>query len=170
MAAETNNASQSLPISYDGQYNHGLDDKRRVQVPSKWRPETGEMAWKALLWPRQDLQGHYLVVLTAAAHAKVMERLSANSMADEKGLKVLRYFSRNSGDLIMDKAGRVCIPENLAKGAGIGKEVVMVGMWDRFEVWSKERFDQTVESEDLSVAMDLGKYFANPNPNPTPVL
>jgi MraZ protein len=167
MNNQTTTALPPAPLTYDGQFNHGLDDKRRVQVPAKWRP-VGEMTWKALLWPRQNLQGHYLVVLNADAHAKVMQRLSANSMADEKGLAVMRYFSRNSGDLVMDKAGRVCIPENLAKGAGIDKEVVMVGMWERFEIWSPERFNQVVGMEDPSVPMELGKYFANNEPQTTP--
>jgi MraZ protein len=167
MVPETNIASklsETPQLTYDGQFNHGLDDKRRVQIPAKWRPASGEMVWKALLWPRQDLQGHYLVVVSAAAHASIMARLSANSMADERGLKVLRFFSRNSGDLVMDKAGRVCIPDNLAKGAGIEKDAVLVGMWDRFEIWSAERFNQTVASEDASVAMELGKYFGNTTP------
>jgi MraZ protein len=164
MINQANTALSPGQLTYDGQFNHGLDEKRRVQVPAKWRPASGEMTWKALLWPRQNLQGHYLVVLTAEAHAKIMARLSANSMADEKGLAVMRYFSRNSGDLVMDKAGRVCIPENLAKGAGIEKEAVLVGMWERFEIWSPERFNQTVGLEDPSVPMELGKYFANNTP------
>jgi MraZ protein len=168
MAAETNNVTSATPelkLTFDGQFNLRLDDKRRMAVPTKWRPpgET-EWTWKAVLWPRQDLQGHYLVVLSETAHQGMMARLSANSMADEKGLKVLRFFSRNSGDLAMDKNGRVCIPENLAKGAGIEKNVALVGMWDRFEVWSEERFNQVVATEDSSVAMDLAKYFGNSTP------
>ena len=146
------------PVTYNGQFTHGLDEKRRLQIPSKWRPASGEMEWKALLWPKGSLQGHYLVVLTAETHARVMQKLNSASMADEKALAVMRYFSRNSGDLVMDKAGRVVLPENLAKAAGIEKEAVLVGMWERFEIWSPERFTQTAAQEDAVVPLELGKY------------
>src|SRR4051812_49207821 len=114
-ASETTTASTVPPLTYNGQFIHGLDEKRRLQIPARWRPESGEMEWKALLWPKGGLQGHYIVVLTADSHNRVMAKLNAASMADEKAQGIMRYFSRNSGDLVMDKAGRVCLPENLAK-------------------------------------------------------
>ena len=158
MTAETNSVPSMPPVSYNGQFVHGLDEKRRLQIPAKWRPASGEMEWKALLWPKGSLQGHYLVVLTAETHARVMQKLNSASMGDEKALAVMRYFSRNSGDLVMDKAGRVVLPENLAKAAGIEKEAVLVGMWERFEIWSPERFTQTAAQEDAVVPLELGKY------------
>jgi MraZ protein len=158
MTTETNSVSAMPPVTYNGQFTHGLDEKRRLQIPSRWRPASGEMEWKALLWPKGGLQGHYLVVLTADSHARVMQKLNSASMADEKALAVMRYFSRNSGDLVMDKAGRVVLPENLAKAAGIEKEAVLVGMWERFEIWSPERFSQTAAQEDAVVPLELGKY------------
>ena len=158
MTTEQNSAPPIPPVPYNGQFVHGLDDKRRLQIPAKWRPESGEMEWKALLWPKGGLQGHYLVVLTAESHARVMQKLNAASMGDEKALAVMRYFSRNSGDLVMDKAGRVVLPENLAKAAGIEKEAVLLGMWERFEIWSPERFSQTAAQDDAVAPLELGKY------------
>jgi MraZ protein len=157
-ATENIDTPATPPLTYNGQFTHGLDEKRRLQIPSRWRPESGEMEWKALLWPKGGLQGHYIVVLTTETHNRVMSKLNSASMADEKALAVMRYFSRNSGDLVMDKAGRVCLPENLAKAAGIEKEAVLVGMWERFEIWSPERFNQTATQEDAVVPMELGKY------------
>jgi len=144
------------PVTYNGQFSHGLDEKRRLQIPAKWRPASGEMEWKALLWPKGSI--FYLVVLTADSHARVMQKINAASMADEKALSVMRYFSRNSGDLVMDKAGRVVLPENLAKAAGIEKEAVLIGMWERFEIWSPERFNQTSAQDDAVAPLELGKY------------
>ncbi len=92
MATETNSASPMPPVTYNGQFTHGLDEKRRLQIPSKWRPMSGEMEWKALLWPKGGLQGHYLVVLTVDTHARVMQKLNSASMGDEKALAVMRYF------------------------------------------------------------------------------
>src|ERR1051326_9041465 len=97
MTTEQSSAPPMPPVTYNGQFAHGLDEKRRLQIPSKWRPASGEMEWKALLWPKGGFQGHYLVVLTADSHARVMPKLNSASMADGKGLAVLRYFSRKSG-------------------------------------------------------------------------
>jgi MraZ protein len=58
----------------------------------------------------------------------------------------------------MDKAGRVVLPENLATAAGIEKEAVLVGMWERFEIWSPERFNQSAAQEDAVALQELGKY------------
>lgn len=160
MANETTTAPTTQPPApaYNGQFVHGLDEKRRLQIPAKWRPSAGEMQWTAMLWPKGSFQGYYLVVLTQENHSRLMTKLNQASMADEKALAVMRYFSRNSGELVMDKAGRVVLPEHLAKQAGIEKEAVLVGMWERFEIWSPERFNQTAAQEDAVVPMELGKY------------
>lgn len=157
MPDQTTNAA-APKLTYNGQFTHGLDEKRRLQIPSKWRPESGEMEWRALLWPKGTQQGYYIVALTVEAHERLMAKLTQASMADEKALSVMRYFSRNSGDLVMDRAGRVCLPEQLARTAGIEKEAVLVGMWDRFEIWSPERFGQMAAMEDAIVPMELSKY------------
>lgn len=158
MTTEVNSVPPIPPVTYNGQFTHGLDEKRRLQIPARWRPASGEMEWKALLWPKSGLQGHYLVVLTIDTHNRVMQKLNTASMGDEKALAVMRYFSRNSGDLVMDKAGRVVLPENLAKAAGIEKEAVLVGMWERFEIWSPERFTQAAAQDDAVAPLELGKY------------
>ena len=158
MTTELNSAAPMPPVTYNGQFVHGVDEKRRLQVPAKWRPASGEMEWRALLWPKGGNQGHYLVVMTSETHNRVMQKINAASMGDEKALAVMRYFSRNSGDLVMDKAGRVVLPENLARAAGIEKEAVLVGMWERFEIWSPERFAQTATQDDAVAPLELGKY------------
>ena len=157
-ATETISVPVVPPVTYNGQFIHGLDEKRRLQVPAKWRPASGEMQWTALLWPKGGVQGVFLNVLTVETYNRVMSKLNAASMHDENASSVMRYFSRNSGDLILDKAGRVVVPENLAKQAGVGKEAIMVGMWERFEIWSPERYQPTATQEDAVVSMDLNKY------------
>jgi MraZ protein len=158
MTTELTTAAPMPPVTYNGQFVHGIDEKRRLQIPAKWRPASGEMEWRALLWPKAGNQGHYLVVLTLETHNRVMQKINAASLADEKALAVMRYFSRNSGDLVMDKAGRVVLPENLAKAAGIEKEAVLIGMWERFEIWSPERFSTTAAQDDAVAPLELGKY------------
>ncbi len=155
---ETINAPLVPPPAYKGQFTHGLDDKRRLQVPSRWRPASGEMEWMAMLWPKGGVQGVFINVLTPDSYSRVMGKLNAASLTDENAAVVMRYFSRNSGELIMDKAGRVVVPENLARQAGIDKEAILVGMWERFEIWAPERYNPAAAQEDGVVSMNLTKY------------
>ena len=158
MADETNIVPLTVPpVTYNGEFRHGLDEKRRLQIPSRWRPASGEMEWKALLWPKGP-QGAFLVALTLETHTRVMQKLLSAGMGDEKAQAVMRNFSRNSGDLVMDKAGRVVLPENLAKAAGIEKEAVLLGMFDRFEIWAPDRYAQAATQEDAVAPLELGKY------------
>ena len=158
MPTETMNATPTSPVRYHGRFDPTLDDKRRMQVPAKWRPESGEMQWMALLWPKGGVQGVFLNVLTADKYDRVMSKLVDSSLRDEKAASVLRYFSRNSGELSLDKQGRVMIPENLAQGAGIFKQAILVGMVDHWEIWSPERYQPTAAQEDAVVSAELGNY------------
>jgi MraZ protein len=53
----------------------------------------------------------------------------------------------NSDDVSIDRAGRLCLPDGLAKKAGIASDAVLVGLWDRFQIWNPEFYEQ-VESVD----------------------
>jgi MraZ protein len=52
-----------------------------------------------------------------------------------------RFFLGNAKDCLCDKQGRILIPTNLRQYSGIEKDIVLVGLVDRFEIWSKERWD-----------------------------
>src|SRR4051812_50067465 len=105
MTTDQTSAAPMPPVSYNGQFTHGLDEKRRLQIPSKWRPASGEVGGKALVWPKGGLQGHYLVVLTAESHARVMQKLNAASKGDEKALGGVGGFNSHSRRLGDGKKG-----------------------------------------------------------------
>jgi MraZ protein len=56
----------------------------------------------------------------------------------------------------LDKAGRICLPEAMAKAAGIGEQAVLVGLLDRFEIWSPERYE-LVKTSDAIMAQEAFK-------------
>ena len=56
----------------------------------------------------------------------------------------------------MDKAGRICLPDEMARGAGIKDEAVLVGLLDRFEIWNPERYEK-VKAADAALAPDAFK-------------
>ncbi|MFQ5693641.1 MAG: division/cell wall cluster transcriptional repressor MraZ, partial [Nitrospinota bacterium] len=73
----------------------------------------------------------------------------------------IRLFYANAADCSVDRQGRILIPENLRKGAGLEKEVVMVGAGPKFEIWSRERWDRLADAAqdrlvDIAEASGIG--------------
>lgn len=140
---------------YNGLYRHGVDDKRRVQIPAKWRPEESGVEFTMIVWPKAD-QGTCLRVLPPEEIAQLMIELDAMPSSDPKKVVLKRVIGSRSVQVTLDKAGRICLPDEMAKEAGISDEVMLVGLLDRFEVWSPTRY-QKVEIADDVVAHEAFK-------------
>lgn len=128
-----------MPTFYNGSFTHGIDEKRRVQIPSKWRPDQAEkFEFTMIVWPKYA-EGVCLRVLPPEQMVKLMATLDEMPNSDPSKPTLKRLIGSNSIQVELDKAGRVCIPESMAEAAGITKEAVLVGMMDRFEIWNPER-------------------------------
>jgi len=125
-----------------------VDDKRRVQVPSAWRDGATETEFMLLLWPGGPQKEVCLMVLPPAAARKLTDTMTAMPFGDERAESLRRYLGRNSHMVTSDKAGRVTLPEHMARAAGIEKKTVLVGMFDRFQIWSPERHALVKEADD----------------------
>ena len=128
-------------IFYNSLYRHGVDDKRRLQIPAKWRPSQPNTEFTLILWPKGTMQEACLLVLPPDEWIALVQKLKALPFADPKAEVLRRIIGRNSDRVVLDKAGRICLPEGMAKAAGIGTEAVLLGLVDRFEIWNPERFD-----------------------------
>ncbi len=58
--------------------------------------------------------------------------------SDPNKVVLKRFIGSESVQVTLDKAGRICLPEKMAKEAGISEEAVLVGLLDRFEIWSPD--------------------------------
>ena len=142
-AAETN-----APIYYNSLYRHGVDEKRRLQIPSKWRAAESEMEFTLILWPNGATGKSYLLALPPEPMSALVQKLKAMPYSDPKADSLRRLLGKNSDQVALDKSGRICLPDAMAKAAGIEKEAVLVGSWDRFEIWSPERYDAASAVDD----------------------
>jgi MraZ protein len=133
-------------MRYNGKVEHSLDDKRRLQIPSKWRPESGEMTWIGVCWPKSGC----LNVMSSDSYFEMIDTLEDRGRGDREARDLIRFLSVNSGDLAMDKAGRVMLPENLATAAGIVKDVTLVGAGREFEIWPREKYESAVPSAEIA--------------------
>jgi MraZ protein len=126
---------------FNSHYENIVDEKRRVQIPSNWRRGAIETDFMVLLWPVGPQKKICLMVLPPPAAQRLTERITAMPFGDDRAESLRRYLGRNSQMVTSDKAGRITLPEHMARAAGIEKKVVLVGMFDRFQMWSPDRFE-----------------------------
>lgn len=138
-------------IYYNSLYRHGVDDKRRLQIPAKWRPSQGAIELTLILWPKGVHKEACLLALPPAEWVSLVSRLKSMPLADPKTAALRRLIGKKSDQIPLDKSGRICLPEAMAKAAAIEDEAVLVGLVDRFEIWNPKRYDEaSIEDEALS--------------------
>jgi MraZ protein len=127
-------SKDSAPIFYHSIYRHGVDDKRRLAIPAKWRSE-GELTFSLMLWKKAG-QPPCLLVLPPGRMTALAQKVADMPFSDPKAEALRRLLGAESELVTVDAAGRICLPQPLADAAGIEKEAVLVGMLDRFQIWN----------------------------------
>jgi MraZ protein len=140
---------------YNSCYTHGIDEKRRMQIPAKWRPETEGTELTMILWPKHQA-GHCLRVLPPEEMDALMKDIDAMPNGDPNKVVLKRFIGSESVQITLDKAGRIVLPEAMARAAGIKGEAVLVGLLDRFEIWNPARYEN-VKATDAVVAHEAFK-------------
>ena len=78
--------------------------------------------------------------------AKMMQDIDAMPNSDPSKVVLKRFIGSESVQVMLDKVGRICLPEEMTRAAGITGEAVLVGLLDRFEIWSPERYEKVKAS------------------------
>jgi len=143
------------PTYYNSLYQHGVDEKRRVQIPAKWRPEKPGTELTLMLWPKSK-EGPCLRVLPPAEMAKMVAAIDAMSNSDPNKVVLKRFIGSESVQVSVDKGGRICLPEGMARAAGIKNEAMLVGLLDRFEIWNTHSYEK-VKASDAVLAHEAFK-------------
>jgi MraZ protein len=127
------------PKFYCSVFRHGVDPKRRVQVPSKWCPAEPEGEFTLILWPFGKWNEACLIALPPEQMEALALKLKTMPLSDTKAVSLRRLLGSKSATVTVDKGGRICLPEAMAAAVGINSEAVMVGCVDHFEIWNPER-------------------------------
>ena len=132
-----------------GQYAHNIDAKGRLFIPAKLREELGETFHVTIG------QDHCLSVYSDESWKSFMDRLHEQNYSK---IKQLRPVFANAADCEPDGQGRILIPAKLRQYADLDKEVVVIGSFDRVEIWSAQRWAEleaaAFESGSLEQAME----------------
>lgn len=148
-------AKASPTIYYNSLYRHGVDEKRRVQIPAKWRPNEPDVEFTLILWPKAK-EGPCLRVLPPREMAELMADIDRMANDDPRKTTLKRFIGSASVQAALDKAGRICLPEEMTAATGIKDQVVLVGLLDRFEIWNPERYE-AVKASDAVMAHEAFK-------------
>lgn len=133
-----------------GRYHHTVDDKGRLTVPARYRDLMA--AEGAYLTHGFD---HNLNVYPIPIFERISTRINQQSMTDPSSRVLRRLMFSNAELVVMDKAGRILVPQFLREEIGLDSEAVIVGMGDYFEIWSPPQWvgqsAMMEESESLAV-------------------
>jgi len=108
-----------------------------------------------MLWPKSK-EGPCLRVLPPGEMAKLVQAIDAMSNGDPNKVVLKRFIGSESVQVSVDKVGRICLPEEMARAAGIRNEAVLVGLLDRFEIWNPHSYDR-VKAADAVLAHEAFK-------------
>ena len=123
-----------------GQYEHSLDAKDRVIIPSKFREIFKEhYAEKFFITRGLD---RCLFVFTEEEWKLQERRFRDMSFTREESRKFNRLYFSGACEVLCDKQGRILIPTYLKSYAEIKQDVVIIGVSDRIEIWSKDKWEQ----------------------------
>ena len=126
-----------------GEYNHSIDQKGRLIVPSKFREQLGNE-----FVVTKGLDG-CLFVYSNEEWQRIEEKFREIPLTTKDARKFSRFFFAGAATCEVDKQGRILLPSNLREYAAIEKEVVSVGVLSRVEIWSKDRWSENGDYDDM---------------------
>ncbi|HHU76652.1 MAG TPA: division/cell wall cluster transcriptional repressor MraZ [Firmicutes bacterium] len=136
-----------------GEFNHTLDNKGRVIVPSRFREEledrfiiTRGLDSCLFAYPREEWNS-------------LENKLKAMPFTRAEARAFMRLFFSGASEVEPDKQGRILIPPVLREHAELDKEIVFIGVSNRAEIWSKEKWEEYSDKLNLSYEQVAEKMF-----------
>ena len=130
-------------IMFMGEYNHTIDAKGRLIVPSKFRELLGE---EFIL--TKGLDGG-LSIYPMSEWKNLAEKLRALPLNDKNARAFARFFVSGAAACELDKQGRILVPATLREYAHLDKDVILTGNIATIEIWSKDQWSENSNYTDM---------------------
>lgn len=127
-----------------GRFNHTIDPKGRLSIPSKYREILGDEFVVS-----RGMDG-CLFVYPIDAWKAFEEKLASLPLINVEARQFARFFLSGAQYVTVDKQGRILMPQDLKEFAGLEKDVVLAGMGGRIEIWSLDRWNTNSEQVDIN--------------------
>ena len=121
-----------------GEYNHNIDEKGRMNFPSRLREELGEKFY-ITRW-----LDDCLVVFSESEWNSMCDKIKDRPIGSSRDIQ--RYLFANACMVEPDKQGRILIPANLRQRASLEKDVVVIGVLNHAEIWNREKWNAVNDS------------------------
>ena len=125
------------------EYNHTIDAKGRLIIPSKFREILGDEFVVS-----KGMDGCLYVYANEDWDA-FEQKLTSLPLTNKNARQFARFFLAGAASVELDKQGRILVPGNLREFAKLDKDVVLVGVGSRIEIWSKEQYDNISDDVDM---------------------
>jgi MraZ protein len=137
-----------------GEYQHNIDPKKRLALPSKFRKELG---LRVVVTRGLD---SCLFVYPASVWNDLAEKLGTLPMGESTTRSFVRLMLAGAVDCDVDGQGRILLPEYLKEYAGLDKNVIIAGLFNRLEIWDENKwtvYKKKAEENTDEIAEQLGK-------------
>lgn len=137
-----------------GEYHHTIDEKGRLAIPTKFR---GNMKGGLVVTRGLD---HCLFLYTRTEWEKRAAQLANLPISKTDTRAFARLMLAGAMDMKLDKQGRAILPDYLRKYAGLKKQAVVAGLYNRLEIWDKEKWEvytKETEKSGNAIAERLGE-------------
>ena len=137
-----------------GEFEHSLDAKGRLIMPAKLRESIGEN-----FVVTKGLDG-CLFAFSTSEWTNFEEKLKSLPLSNRNSREFTRFFLSGASECEIDKQGRFLIPNNLREAAELTKNVIIIGVGTRIELWDKEKWNLYNSDENISVE-DIAENMTN---------
>ncbi len=144
-------------MAFHGTFEHTLDAKHRLTVPSKYRT-----ALSGTVFLVKDVDRCISVYHEDTYSAMTRSALAGLNEMSPQARELRRFFHANATDVELDSAGRVMLPPSHLEHAGIDRQVVIIGAGDSLELWDRETW-KTYETDLTARAPDLTAALGHPS-------
>jgi len=125
--------------NFIGVYHYSLDAKNRLAIPVKFRSSL-EVQKESVL--TQGLE-KCLTLYSSSAWQKVKEKLDQYTLKNRVDMRAFkRMLFSSASEVSFDEEGRILVPQHLVGYAQLKKEVVLIGLGEKIEIWSKHLWEQ----------------------------
>ena len=127
-----------------GRYNHTIDPKGRLSIPSRYREVLGEEFVVS-----KGMDGCLFAYANEEWKA-FEEKLTTLPLINPEARAFARFFLSGAQYVTIDKQGRILMPQDLREFAGLEKDVVLAGMGSRIEIWSLDKWNENNAQVDIN--------------------
>lgn len=136
---------------YTGMFEHQLDDKNRLRIPSKFKKElAGEDGKSAYSLFRG--KNNCICVMPDEELDEMLSSLSSEGLSESS--KITRALFASISQAEEDAQGRIVLPASLRRMAGIQKDIVTLGVGNRLEIWAAERYYEYMDDVDYDAELE----------------